>query len=67
MQEKPQDFSCGFFRFRRLFPPRGVWFYAPPFLRLMLRPLFSCRRSARFSLLTICPLSPADGSSFLLG
>ena len=50
---KPQDFSCGFFRFRRLFPPRGVWFYAPPFLRLTLRPLFFGRRSARFS--------PSDG------
>ncbi|WP_286077083.1 hypothetical protein, partial [Alistipes finegoldii] len=38
--EKPQEKSCGFFRFRRLFPPRGVWCYAPPFLRLTLRPLF---------------------------
>ena len=40
---KPQDFSCGFFRFRRLFPPRGVWCYAPPFLRLTLRPLLVFR------------------------
>ena len=38
--EKPQETSCGFFRFRRLFPPRGVWCYAPPFLRLTVRPLF---------------------------
>ena len=40
MQKSRRKNPAGFFRCRRLFPPRGVWCYAPPFLRPTLRPSF---------------------------